>query len=180
MIESALGGNSVKRRACGLSCAASTARARRMFDAAVCVGNSLALAPDRATAAGQSARCFPRCAGGRVVIVHTMNLWRLADGPCLWQKCLRARLRPPRRSPDRQGVHRAGDRGFVELIVASLDDHRLRSESVPFWGWRLPSWRTRRAGRRRGGEFLRWLSGRPYDRASSVDLVMVARKADRD
>ena len=27
---------------------------------------------------------------GGVVLLHMLNLWRLPDGPCHWQKCKRA------------------------------------------------------------------------------------------
>ena len=29
---------------------------------------------------------------GGVLLVQVLNLWRLPDGPCVWQKCLRTRL----------------------------------------------------------------------------------------
>ena len=59
------------------------------FDAAVCVGNSLALAPDQATAEKAIRQMLAAVRPGGVLVVQLLNLWRLPDGPCVWQKCQR-------------------------------------------------------------------------------------------
>ena len=76
---------------------------------------------------------------GGVVIVQVLNLWRLEDGPCLWQKCLRT-VRAPREAWSLgdvlvlKGVHRSGSRGFVELVVMRPDGGPpLVCESLPPW-----------------------------------------------
>jgi SAM-dependent methyltransferase len=62
------------------------------FDAALCVGNSLALAPDSETVECAIDRMFAAVRPGGLVILHVLNLWCLAEGPCVWQKCKKARL----------------------------------------------------------------------------------------
>jgi SAM-dependent methyltransferase len=57
------------------------------FDAAVCVGNSLALAPDTASVERAIQEMFSAVRPGGAIIIHALNLWRLPDGPCVWQKC---------------------------------------------------------------------------------------------
>ena len=83
------------------------------FDAAVCVGNSLPLAPDMATVRQAIGEMLAAVRRGGLLVIHALNLWHLPDGPCVWQKCRRADS-AARRSPDRQGsspLGRAGLRG---------------------------------------------------------------------
>ena len=35
---------------------------------------------------------FAAVRAGGLVVLHVLNLWRLPDGPCVWQKCRRAPL----------------------------------------------------------------------------------------
>ena len=220
----------------------------RPFDAAVCVGNSLALAPDLATAGraisqmlaavrekgtvpicaqhppGRSGKwgLSPFPAAGGIVIVHLQNLWRLLDGPCNWQKCIRHRLgtvpifaapamlhcesaetprkwdcpphaavRPSAENMDLspsddvlilKGVHRCGQRGFVDLAIVRVGQEKataplLHSESVPLLG--IEAADLERMARDAGATEVAFFGGyqeQPYDRAASVDLLMVARK----
>jgi len=68
-----------------------------------------------------------RCGAAR------LNLWRLADGPCQWQKCVRPNW--TRACAHRQGIHRHGSAGYVDLVVSSLaEPHTWRSDCVPFLG----------------------------------------------
>ena len=57
------------------------------FDVAVCVGNSLALAPDMATVERAIRQMLAAVREGGAIVVQVLNLWRLPDGPCVWQKC---------------------------------------------------------------------------------------------
>ena len=59
------------------------------FDAAVCVGNSLPLAPDMATVQRAIGQMLAAVRGGGLLVIHVLNLWHLPDGPCVWQKCRR-------------------------------------------------------------------------------------------
>ena len=155
------------------------------FDAAICVGNSLALAPDPATverAIGQMLAAVrtggEKQTGGGIAIVHVLNLWSLPDGPCNWQKCQRATL-PQGEVLILKGVHRCGTRGYVDLIVAGLSPflRLLHSESVPLLG--LEAAELERMARAAGAAEVAFFGGyqdQPYDRRQSADLIMVARK----
>ncbi len=63
-----------------------------LFDVVLCVGNSLALAPDLQTARTAVTRMLDAVPSGGAIVLHVLNLWRLADGPCQWQKCVRTEL----------------------------------------------------------------------------------------
>jgi SAM-dependent methyltransferase len=150
------------------------------FDAAVCVGNSLALAPDVATVDRAIRQMFAAIRGGGTIVVQVLNLWHLPDGPCVWQKCRRTTL--ANSSPPEvlilKGVHRCGPRGFVELIVADPAGGALkRSESTQFLG--LEASALEGMARSAGATKVAFFGGyqdQPYDRQESVDLVMVAEK----
>ena len=60
------------------------------FDVAVCVGNSLSLAPDMATVHRAIRQMLAAVRGDGAVVIQVLNLWHLPDGPCVWQKCRRA------------------------------------------------------------------------------------------
>jgi SAM-dependent methyltransferase len=147
------------------------------FDAAVCVGNSLPLAPDMAAARQAIHRMFSCVRPGGVIIVQVLNLWRLEDGPCLWQKCLRTTL-PLGDVVVLKGVHRSGSRGFVELVVMRPDGGPpLVCESLPLLG--IEAAELAEAARRGGASDVKLFGDyhdRPYRREESVDLLMVARK----
>ena len=147
------------------------------FDAALCVGNSLALAPDAATAQRAIGEMLAAVRPGGEVLIHLLNLWRLPDGPVVWQKCRRTTL-PQGEVLILKGVHRAGGKGYVDLIVANLDGAAtMRTESAPLLG--LESADLEQMARRSGAAEVGFFGGyreQPYDRGESVDLLMVARK----
>ncbi len=148
----------------------------RPFDVAVCVGNSLALAADWATARRAVHAMLAAVRPGGLTVVQVLNLWRLPDGPCLWQKCKRADF-------DQgevlvlKGIHRSGVRGFVELVVTRLADTRMQSDAAPLLG--VEAVELEQAARDAGAASVELFGGygyEPYDRTSSGDLVMVAHK----
>jgi SAM-dependent methyltransferase len=134
------------------------------FDVAICVGNSLALAPDMATVGRAVHQMLAAVRPGGAVVVQVLNLWRLPDGPCVWQKCRRATLPSqekgtgsicaphPQGRPGKwclspfpsesqgdililKGVHRSGTRGYVDWVVADpAVATLLRTESTPLLG----------------------------------------------
>ena len=147
------------------------------FDAVTCLGNSLALAGCRELARRAVGNMVAALRPGGLLVFHVLNVWRLADGPCLWQKCLRTAL-PQGDSLITKGVQRVGDRAFVHLVVAPLDaPEDFRSESVPFLALEAEelgdfvqsagAGNIRLYGNHKRGD---------YDRLSSVDLILVARK----
>ncbi len=147
------------------------------FDVALCVGNSLALAAQMDTARRAVGQMLRAVREGGAIILHVLNLWRLADGPCRWQKCRRAAL-PQGEAIIVKGVSRCGGQGFVNLVVVGLEgEPALRSESVPFLGLEAEELET--MARRAGAGEVQFFGGyhdEPYRRQQSVDLLMVARR----
>lgn len=146
------------------------------FDAAICVGNSLALAPDGATIERAIREMLAALRTGGVVLVQLLNLWQLPDGPCLWQKCLRTTL-PEGEVLILKGVRRCGPKGCVEVVILQPAGGVLRSESVPFRG--LESLELKLISLEAGATHVAFFGGydeQPYDRLKSPDLLMVARK----
>ncbi len=147
------------------------------FDAAVCVGNSLALAPDRATVERAIRQMSAAVRTGGLLIVQVLNLWHLPDGPCVWQKCHRTTL-PEGEAVILKGVHRCGTRGFVELVVTGVGESApVRSESLPLLG--LEAGELQLIAESAGAASIRLFGGhqdQPYDREESADLVLVAEK----
>ncbi|MCB9922256.1 MAG: class I SAM-dependent methyltransferase [Planctomycetaceae bacterium] len=147
------------------------------FDAVICTGNSLALASDMPTVERAVREMLAAVRGGGVVVLHVLNLWRLPDGPCVWQKCKRATL-------ERgdvliaKGVHRTGSSGYVDLIIASLDTSTtMQTESVPILG--IEAEKLDQTLRNAGASSVRIFGNyqeQPYNRDSSVDLIAVAEK----
>jgi SAM-dependent methyltransferase len=147
------------------------------FDAAVCTGNSLALAADRAAARRAMGRMLDALRPGGLAILHVLNLRRLPDGPVVWQKCVRARLAPGE-VLIHKGVHRRGTSGYVDLIVTRLDGPaEMQAESLPFLG--LEAGWLGSAVRRAGAAKVYVFGGydeKPYDAAQSVDLILVGER----
>jgi SAM-dependent methyltransferase len=150
------------------------------FDAAICVGNSLALAADASAAERAVRRTLAAVRDGGAIVIQVLNLWRLPDGPCVWQKCLRTKLRGfvPDEALILKGVHRCGNHGYVDLLLISLsDDVTMRNDSTALLG--LEAADLERMARSAGAKNVSLLGsyeGEPYDRDKSVDLLMVAEK----
>lgn len=148
------------------------------FDAAICAGNSLALACDRSTVQRALQRMFEAVRPAGLVVVHLLNLWRLPDGPCVWQKCQRV-TRPPDEVLAVKGVHRSGRRGFVDLVVTDLAGRpKMITESVPLLGLEAEDLAgLALAAGASSVEFFGGYEDEPYARQTSVDLIMVAQKS---
>jgi SAM-dependent methyltransferase len=147
------------------------------LDAVVCVGNSLALAPDKRTVERAVAQMLSAVRPGGVVVVHVLNLGHLPDGPCVWQKSKRATL-PQGDVLILKGVHRCGRQGYVELVVTPPGGGPpVHSESVPFLGLEAAELEdmVRQAGAAEV-TFSGGYHGERYQTQKSVDLVMVAGK----
>ncbi len=146
------------------------------FDVAICVGNSLALAPDMATVKRAIRQMLAAVRDGGAIVVQVLNLWRLPDGPCVWQKC--RRVSSPNDALILKGVHRCGDRGYVDLIVTDLSaDATMRSESTPLLG--LEASDLDRIAKAAGATKIAIFGGyqdQPYTWRESVDLVILAEK----
>lgn len=149
------------------------------FDAAICTGNSLALAPDAATMQRAVRRMVEAVRPGGVVLVHVLNLWRMADGPCSWQKCKRAELARGE-SLIVKGVHRSGRLGYVDIVITRLaGEPAMQAESVPFRG--LEAEELQGMARQAGagwvevyGDYKRGA----YESLGSQDLIVVAGRRE--
>jgi SAM-dependent methyltransferase len=148
------------------------------FDVAICVGNSLALAADSAMVRTAIDQLMRAVAEGGAVVLHILNLWHLPDGPSAWQKCFLADRRDERVLV-LKGIHRCGDRGYIDLLMTRGLDGRpaLESHCTELLGLeadQLSRWALRAGAR----HIALWggYAGQPYDRASSADLVLVAGK----
>jgi SAM-dependent methyltransferase len=148
------------------------------FDAVLCIGNSLALAADQETAARAIVEMMAALRPGGTCIVQVLNLWHLPDGPCGWQKCKRVTIE----KQDHilvKGVHRAGARGFVNLVdlVVSGDRVPPHFDSAPFWGFEESA--LVQAARRAGASHVQCYGNVQQDafqREQSTDLILVAEK----
>jgi SAM-dependent methyltransferase len=151
-----------------------------LFDVAICVGNSLALAPDLEVAGKAVRELLAAVRPGGAVVVHVLNLWRLSDGPCVWQKCRRATLPQPHGdSLIVKGVHRCGGRGYVDMLVTRLgaQSPALCSECVPFLGFEAHMLETMaHRGGARAVEFFGGYQQEHYLRLESQDLIMLAQR----
>lgn len=150
--------------------------ARDPFDAAVCIGNSLALAPNPVAAQQAIREMFAAVRPGGLVIVQVLNLWRLPDGPCIWQKCKRVQLAEGDFLAIK-GVHRSATRGYVDLVVANPHGGAMQTDSSTLIG--LEEVDLSRMARHAGAASVEFYGGyqdEPYEREKSVDLVMIARR----
>jgi SAM-dependent methyltransferase len=148
------------------------------FDVAICIGNSLALAPDPRTVATAVAQMLAGVCKGGAIFVQVLNFWAIPEGPCLWQKCIRANL-PAGERLIIKGVHRSGQRGFVEMLVTNLATNppELKSEQAVF---QMLDVEMLESAARRGGcssvEFFGGYDRKAYEAQTSQDLMMVAWK----
>ncbi len=148
------------------------------FDAAICSGNSLALADDKKTAQRAVTSMLDALRAGGLCVIHLFNLWHLKQGPTTWQKCLRGRWG----GEDQillKGIHRCGKRGYVNFVRLAVENDELKSNFEPsvligLEAQELAEW-TRRAGADSVDLFGDY-DRHPYDRNTSNDLILVCQK----
>jgi SAM-dependent methyltransferase len=152
--------------------------AAETFDAVICVGNSLALAPDRATVARALSEMLHALRAGGVCVLQVLNLWHLPDGPCVWQKCKRVTLGGHEHLLVK-GVHRAGSTGYVELVDVRLAPSGVapRYDCAALLGLEASDL-TRFAGEAGGSDVKCYgnFQGETYQRDQSQDLIVVIDK----
>jgi SAM-dependent methyltransferase len=149
------------------------------FDMAICVGNSLALVDDLALVGKALEAMIRAVRPGGAVVVQVPNLWRLADGPCLWQRCTRIELQG-RPVLAIKGIHRCGDMGLVEVLMVDEREGKLiQSRSTPFLGLDR-AWLEERV-RAAGAGTVAFYGGygkQPYADKTSEDLLMAALSSE--
>ncbi len=149
------------------------------FDAVVCVGNSLSLARDDGTLERALGAMLAALRSGGVLVVQVLNLWRLAEGPSVWQKC---KLLPADGAARRlivKGVHRAGERAFIDVLQIEIAGSELRhtTHSASFLGIRREQLeQAARAGGATRIEFFGSFAREPYQPGHSPDLILAARR----
>jgi SAM-dependent methyltransferase len=154
------------------------AAATEPFDAVICVGNSLGLASDQAGVERAVRQMLAAARNGGVCVVQVLNLWSLADGPMVWQKCRRVSLGGQEHILVK-GVHRAGPRGFVDLVDLTLfaDAVAPHFDSTAFLG--LEADDLTRVMTAAGAGAVRSygnFQGEAYQRERSPDLIVVVEK----
>lgn len=147
------------------------------FDAVICIGNSLSLAPGREEAGRAVASMLDAAGKGGFLLVQLLNHWRLTEGPCTWQKCMPV-PGPGGEARAVKGMHRQGDRTYIEvLVIPSSGPCGLTTSSFTLINLEAGELEEMaRAGGASEVEIHGGYGGRPYDRATSVDLVMIARR----
>ena len=148
------------------------------FDAVMCVGNSLALAPDLAGVERAIQQMLAAVRPGGVCVVQVLNLWHLSEGPCVWQKCRRVMLGEQEHIL-LKGVHRAGSRGFVDLVDLAVTSDAVtpRFDCPTFLG--LEAVELTRAAEQAGARVVQCYGSfrrEAYRRAESPDLIVVAER----
>lgn len=89
------------------------------FDAALCIGNSLALAGDKQAAAEAIRQMVRAVRPGGLIVIQVLNLWALPEGATCWQKCLAVCLGGQPKLI-LKGIHRVADRAIVNLLLVDL------------------------------------------------------------
>jgi SAM-dependent methyltransferase len=150
-----------------------------VFDAAICIGNSLALARDREQARRAVAALLAALRPGGVCVIQLLNLWSLPEGPCVWQKFRQINSDGQTRLLIK-GIHRHADHGFVEFIAVPLETagqaptHEA-SRLIGLGSDDLSSFA--RAAGGRGVEFFGSYARDAYERELSGDLIALIEKA---
>jgi len=86
------------------------------FDLILCIGNSLALAPDRTSAAAALRCMLAQLRPGGAFLMQVLNVQRLQQDVCTWQKCKTIDL-DHRRLIVLKGVRRSTENASVEVVV---------------------------------------------------------------
>lgn len=151
---------------------------REPFDVAICVGNSLCLAPSRSAADTAIEVMANTVRRGGVCVVQVLNLWRIPEGPTIWEKCRHFESDGGQRIL-LKGLRRIGSRGFVDLVdlligTGGVTNQSKGSELIGLEADDLCS-AFKKAGASRI-EALGGHNGEAFDRASSRDLIVICRR----
>lgn len=144
------------------------------FDAAVCVGNSLALAEDLPAVQASLRGMVRMVRSGGVGVIQVVNVWAMAEGPTAWQKVRRLDCGGEAQVL-LKGLHRQGGRGFVDILRLRLGagDVQWRSWNASFLG--LRSGEVSSMLREAGADVLRVFGSHDeadFDERTSSDLII--------
>lgn len=148
------------------------------FDAVLCTGNSLSLASDEAAAEQAVRALLASTRGGGICLIHVLNLWRLAEGPTLWQKCRRMQS-GGKDFVLLKGLHRAGSRGLIDFLRLDLEGNGVsaRYNTSTLLGLAADDLSTWVRGH--GGDEIELFGNYardPYDPTRSDDLILLCRR----
>lgn len=151
-----------------------TQKAPEMWDVVVCTGNSLALAGD----VGVIEQGIAAMAGsaGKALLLHVVNIYARQEGPVVWDKSLRVQLSAGEYLLQK-GIHRCGERGYVDFVLTSLERFDVTTRCVEFAGLRQ-SW-LREQLQKHGFTSVQIFGGygrQEFDESASSDLIAVALK----
>lgn len=147
------------------------------FDLAICVGNSFALAESTQMMQTTLKQMMRAVRPGGGVFIQIANLWRMAEGVKKWQKCVPVEM-DKKRHVLLKGVHRTGDKAFVDFLLIEPSAPEMESDCQIWSGIEqddLTAW-MREAGADRVECFGDY-HDKSYDRRSSVDLLVVGHKS---
>lgn len=150
------------------------------FDAVICVGNSLAIAPDLPKVGEVLSAMIRSIRPGGALVVQVLNLWRFEEGPIVWQKCRRIPTDDGAGRILLKGIHRIGPRGIVEIASLSLAEdnpqHEFRTATILGIERDELLSRAREAGATECSTYGGYDES-PYRRDQSEDLILVARRS---
>lgn len=151
---------------------------RERFDVAICVGNSLCLAPSRSAADTAIGLMANAVSPGGICVVQVLNLWRIPEGPTIWEKCRRFESDGGQRIL-LKGIRRIGSRGFVDLVDLLIGPDGITNQSKGSELIGLEADDVCSAFMKAGNgctEIFGGFNGEPYDREGSRDLTVVYRR----
>lgn len=149
------------------------------FDAVLCKGNSLALAPDLDTVTRAIQTMMHALRPGGVCLIQLLNLHRLPRGPTQWQKKQRITL------DDMpclllKGIHHHQDGAYLETVLMQENSHPPGIESHTERLLQLEQSTLSSLLLEHGAEHLQsygTVNREPFHPEKSPDLILVARKA---
>jgi SAM-dependent methyltransferase len=149
-----------------------------IFDAVVCVGNSLSLAGDMAAIDRSVSSMMGGVRPGGMLVIQVLNLWSVQEGKTIWQKCRRV----GHEGSDHvllKSLRRIGDHGYIDFVDLHLSGATVipRYDAATFLG--LDADHLDDVARRAGAakvETFGSLKREPYERETSTDLILIAGK----
>ncbi|MCL2646080.1 MAG: methyltransferase domain-containing protein [Phycisphaerales bacterium] len=146
------------------------------FDAVICVGNSLALAGDRAVVRTAIENMLAALRPGGVAVVQVLNVRALPEAGVLWQKSKLVTLKGRQRVVVK-GVHRVGGDGYVELLVIDPATGKMQADTAHFLG--LSAHELKEMAQQVGAASVRFYGNyqeAAYCETVSTDLILVATR----
>jgi len=148
-----------------------TEKAPEPWDVVICTGNSLALA-GKLGVIEQGIKAMAESAT-RALMLHVVNIYGRPDGPVVWDKSMRVRLKGGEHLLQK-GIHRCAGRGYVDFVLTSLQSFEVTTRCAEFVGLRR-NWLEEQL---RGNGFSRvqcfgGYGRQEFDEGKSGDLIVI-------